>query len=163
MEEIEFKGIKYPAFQAEGNAAQFAIPYAKKFCKGLGYDIGCKKREWSFPGSFPIDLEFPDIWTATNLPYKEVDYIFSSHCLEHIDDWIFTMDYWHQTLRKGGILFLYLPHYSQEYWRPWNNRKHKHILTEQIITDYMWDKGYYVYSQSGYDLNNSFMVVGEKG
>ena len=40
MQIIEFKGEKYPGFQAYGNAAQFAIPYAKYFCNGIGYDIG---------------------------------------------------------------------------------------------------------------------------
>ena len=57
MQIIEFKGEKYPGFQAFGNAAQFAIPYAKHFCRGRGYDIGCSKVEWSFPGSIVIDLD----------------------------------------------------------------------------------------------------------
>ena len=34
MDLIEFNNIKYPAFQSQGNAAQFAIPYAK-FLKAL--------------------------------------------------------------------------------------------------------------------------------
>ena len=38
MQIIEFKGEKYPGFQAYGNAAQFAIPYAHYFCNGKGYD-----------------------------------------------------------------------------------------------------------------------------
>ena len=45
MQIIEFKGEKYPGFQAFGNAAQFAIPYAHYFCNGKGYDIGCMKEE----------------------------------------------------------------------------------------------------------------------
>ena len=48
---IEYKGDKYPSFQTIGNASQFAIPFAKHFCKGFGYDIGCMKKEWSYPGS----------------------------------------------------------------------------------------------------------------
>jgi hypothetical protein len=31
MEIISFKNNKYPKFQSEGNAAQFAIPYAGHF------------------------------------------------------------------------------------------------------------------------------------
>ena len=60
IETIEFKGELYPKFQSEGNAAQFALPFAKQVCKGRGYDIGCNRLEWSFPGSIPIDIAFKD-------------------------------------------------------------------------------------------------------
>lgn len=163
MNILEYKGKKYPQLQAVGNASQFAIPFAKHFCKGFGYDIGCNRKEWAFPGAQPIDLLFDDEWEAYNLPRNEVDYIYSSHCLEHLSDWVKALDYWTQTLKKGGILFLYLPHYNQEYWRPWNNRKHLHVLTTEIINDYMIDRKYTNIFYSGPDLNDSFMIVGEKG
>ncbi len=159
---VEYRGDKYPSFQTIGNASQFAIPFAKYFCKGFGYDVGCMNKEWSFPGSYPIDLSFDDEWDSNNLPPETPDYIFSSHCLEHVDDWVETMDYWHSRLRGGGILFLYLPDYSQKYWRPWNNRKHKHCFMPHIIKDYMNDKGYKNIFSSGIDLNNAFMITGEK-
>lgn len=159
---IEYKGDVYPTFQSEGNASQFAIPYAKKVCQGFGYDIGCMKVEWAFPGSVPIDLNFNDPWNATNLPEQDPDYIFSSHCLEHVDDWVGTMDYWYDRLRPGGVLFLYLPDFSQKYWRPWNNKKHKHIFTPEFIREYMIDRNYNNVFVSGVDLNNAFMVMGEK-
>ncbi len=159
---IEYKDTLYPEFQTQGNASQFAIPFAKHVCKGFGYDIGCMKKEWSFPGSYPIDLSFYDAWDSNNLPDKDPDYIFSSHCLEHVDDWVHTMNYWYHRLVEGGTLFLYLPDYSQKYWRPWNNRKHMHVLTPNIIKDYMTDKGYKNIFVSGIDLNNSFIAMGEK-
>jgi hypothetical protein len=161
MELIEYKGIKYPAFQAEGFSAQFAIPYALHVCKGIGYDIGCMKKEWAFPGSLPIDKCFNDGFHALNLPI-DVDYIFASHSLEHMDDWVATLDYWTTKLKTGGVLFLYLPHYSQEYWRCWHNRKHKHNFNAQIIRDYLSDSGYVNIFNSERDLNNSFMIYGEK-
>jgi len=162
IETIEFDGEFYPKFQSEGNASQFAIPFAKKVCVGMGYDIGCMKNEWSFPGSVPIDLEFDDSYDAMNLPEKEPDYIFSSHCLEHLPYWVDAMDYWYDRLRVGGVLFLYLPDYSQKYWRPWNNRKHYNIFSPEIIRDYMKDRGYINVFCSGVDLNNAFMSFGEK-
>jgi predicted SAM-dependent methyltransferase len=162
IEKIEYKGEFYPKFQSMGNASQFAIPYALHVCKGKGYDIGCMKKEWSFPNSIPIDLSFDDNFHATNLPDKNVDYIFSSHCLEHIVDWVKVMDYWYGTLKVGGVLFLYLPDYSQKYWRPWNNRKHINIFSPEIIKDYMEDRGYHNIFYSSTDLNNSFMIFGEK-
>ena len=142
IETVDFKESVYPRFQSEGNAAQFAIPYARHVCKGAGYDIGCSKKEWAFPNAIPIDISLDDEWEAHNLPEQKVDYIFSSHCLEHIDRWVDAMDCWYDVLKKGGTLFLYLPDYSQEYWRPWNNRKHINMFSPQVIKDYMADKIY---------------------
>lgn len=159
---IEYKGKQYPQFQALGHAAKFAIPFAQHVCHGNGYDIGCMKPEWAFPNARPIDLDFDDEFHATNLPEQGVDYIFSSHCLEHIPNWVETMDYWYDTLGDGGVIFLYLPHYEQEYWKPWNNRKHVNMFSPQIIKDYMEDKGYMNIFVSEMDLNNSFMVMGNK-
>ena len=138
MDIIKFKGQKEFQFQSEGNAAQFAIPYAKHFCKGYGYDIGCNKKEWAFPESIPIDLKFNDGFSALNLPKKNVNYIFSSHCLEHLDNWVIAMNYWYDCLMSGGILFLYLPHYYKKFWRPWNNRNHIHIMDPKILKNYMY-------------------------
>jgi predicted SAM-dependent methyltransferase len=160
LETIKFNNKNYPLFQTEGNASQFSIPFAKHFCKGKGYDIGCNRLEWAFPGATPIDLSFDDEWEAYNLP-GPVDYIYSSHCLEHLVDWVKALDYWTKCLNNKGILFLYLPHYDQEYWRPWNNRKHNHIFSPQIIKDYMVSRNYTNIFHSERDLNDSFIIVGE--
>lgn len=164
MELIYFKEYPYPKFQSEGFAAQFAIPYAKYFCKGVGVDVGCNRIEWMFPTAYPIDPNINPDYDALNFPenYKELDYIFSSHCLEHLYNWVDVLDYWTSKIKIGGVLFLYLPDYSQVYWRPWNNRKHLNIFTPQIIKDYMEQKGYFNLFSSGIDLNNAFMVVGER-
>jgi predicted SAM-dependent methyltransferase len=161
VEIINYLNKKYPAFQTEGNASQFAIPFAKHFCKGDGYDIGCNREEWAYPGAQAIDLLFEDPWDAYNLPNRLVDYVYSSHCLEHLPDWVEALNYWTSKIKIGGVLFLYLPHYNQEYWRPWNNRKHNHIFTPEIICDYMSAKGYINIFNSDRDMNDSFMVVGE--
>lgn len=161
MKLIQFKDKFYPNFQAEGFASQFAIPYAKHFCKGRGIDVGCNREEWKFPGAHAVDPEFTP-YDALNYPWEELDYVFSSHCLEHLYDWVDVLDHWTKSLRSGGVLFLYLPDYSQEYWKPWNNRKHLNIFTPQIISDYMEDNGYKNIFASEVDLNNAFMVVGEK-
>ena len=55
IEIINYKDTDYPKFQTLGNASQFAIPFAKHVCKGFGYDVGCMKKEWSFPNSYPVD------------------------------------------------------------------------------------------------------------
>jgi len=161
MELIKHKEKNYPLFQSKGNASQFAIPYALHFCKGYGVDIGCAKKEWMFPGANPVDPAFTE-YDSLNFPYENLDYIFSSHCLEHLPDWVSHLNYWGQKLKSGGILFLYLPAYSQTYWRPWYNRKHVNILTPEILNDYLKDNNYTNIFFSGEDLNNSFMIVAEK-
>jgi len=157
---VEFKNKVYPQFQSVGFASQFAIPYAQHVCNGIGYDIGCMKTEWALPGSIPIDLTLGS--DALTLPDDEVDYIFSSHCLEHLPHWVDALDHWSSRLKSGGTLFLYLPHRSQEYWKPWNNRKHVHVFDEEMIRAYLTDNGYTKVYVSGVDLNNAFMAMAEK-
>ena len=162
MKLIEYKGKEYPYFQCEGNAAKFIVPFAKQFCKGRGVDVGCNRIDWGLKGAVPIDPLINN-YQALDFPFDNLDYIFSSHCLEHIDNWVEVLEYWETKIKRGGIIFLYLPHYSQEYWRPYNNKKHKHIFTADILKDYFKDRGFINIFGSGVDLNNSFCVVAEKG
>jgi len=162
MDLVVFEDEKYPIFQTLGNASQFAIPFAKHYCKGKGYDIGYCKEDWKFPGAIGIDNGI-DGYDANNLPDDSlVDYIYSSHCLEHVENWVETLEHWLSKLKVGGILFLYLPDFSQKYWRPWNNRKHKHCFTSEILRTFLKAKNMKNMFVSGVDLNNSFMVVCEK-
>lgn len=166
IETIQFNNKHYPAFQAQGNAAQFAIPFARHFCNGVGFDIGCNKSEWAYPGAMPIDPTINENFNANNLPDLPpyVDYIFSSHCLEHVEgSWVETLKYWKTRLKTGGVIFLYLPDFSQEYWRPWNNTKHVHIFSPGIIKEAFLALGLSRVFVSGVDLNNSFMAVGQNG
>ena len=162
MEFIEYKGKKYPKFQCLGNASQFAKPFAKFYCSGTGYDIGYNKEEWKLEGAMGIDINNSNGYHALNLPEGKVDYIYSSHCLEHLDSWIEALKYWTSKLKKDGVLFLYLPHRDQEYWLPWNNTKHKHILYAEDIKNCLvsFGIGNVIYSQK--DLNDSFILIGEK-
>ncbi len=162
IDTIVFKGIEYPMFQAEGNASQFAIPFAKLVCKGKGYDIGYSHSDWMLPGSIGIDIKDNTPYSANSLPDEIVDYIYSSHCLEHLDDWVETLDLWLEHIKAGGVLFLYLPHFEQVYWRPWHNRQHKHVLSPEIIKCYLEDSGQTKFFISERDLNYSFMVMVEK-
>jgi SAM-dependent methyltransferase len=161
---IEFKGSKYPAFQATGFASRFAFPFAQEVCKGTGFDIGYSKEEWKFPGAIGVEPCIDDRYNALRVPEVNgrIDYIFSSHCLEHIPNWVEVLDYWYDILDYEGVLFLYLPDFSQQYWRPWHNRKHVNCFTPEIIHAYMADKGYKNIFCSGIDLNNSFIIFGEK-
>lgn len=162
MEVIQHAGKVYPAFQASGFAARFVFPFAAELCRGVGYDIGCNRPEWALPGAIPIDPAIDPSLGSMSLPDGEVDYIFSSHMLEHADDWVAHLDNWIAHVRPGGVIFLYLPDYSQTYWRPWNNRKHRSVLSPDIISDFFVDRGMARVFASGVDLNSSFCVVAER-
>jgi SAM-dependent methyltransferase len=167
MKTILFKGNTYPKFQSEGFAAKFAFPFAQQVCNGLGVDVGCMKPEWAFPNAIPVDIDLPGGFHALNLPYNSdgFDYIFSSHCLEHLDNWVTALDYWIERLKSGGILFLYLPSMDEQlYWQPWNNRKHIHYLTPEILARY-FEANKHKFENvfiSGSDLNCSFTIIAEK-
>jgi hypothetical protein len=161
IQTISHQNKIYPKFQSEGFASQFAIPYAKHVCIGKGVDVGCMKEEWSFPGSMIVDPVING-YHALNFPWDNLDYIFSSHCLEHVPDWVNVLLYWSTKLKSKGTLFLYLPDYSQTYWRPWHNKKHVNIFSAQIISDFLKDNDFKNIFTSGVDLNNSFMVMGTK-
>lgn len=164
MEVIEFRGEIYPGFQSTGNAAKFAMPFAREVLPtGIIFDIGYSKEEWKFPDSVGIDMKDGDGYHAMNLPNIQADGIFSSHLLEHLDNWVDVLDYWTGRLKSGGVLFLYLPDYSQHYWRPFYNRKHRSCFEPHIIRDYFKASGHYhKIFVSGVDAYNSFTAFAEK-
>jgi len=157
---IQYNNKEYFHFQTTGNSARFTIPFAEELCKGKGYDIGAGREEWALSGADIVDVKLNGL-SGDFLPEELVDYIFSSHCLEHCDNWVNTLEHWLSRIRLGGVLFLYLPDYSQEYWRSWNNKRHKHNLSPEIIKDFLLSEGLKVFT-SGVDLNNSFSVVAFK-
>jgi len=161
IDTVIHESSQYLALQTEGNATSYILPFAKKLCKGIGYDIGYSKEEWKLPDAIGIDKSESSEFDANNLPEGKVDYIFSSHCLEHVENWVDTLDYWIARIKSGGVLFLYLPDYSQTYWRPWNNKKHRNIMNPQYIKDFLIHKKCKNIFVSGIDLNNSFTIVCE--
>lgn len=166
---IQHAGHKYPAFQASGNAARFVKEFALEICQpdiNTGYDIGFGNEDWKFhPKAIGIDINQENGYHADNLPAIQVDYIMSSHLLEHVPNYVNTLEYWHSKLKLGGVLFLYLPDMdTQSYWRPWSNRKHVTYLNPEIIERYFSDnavKWANVFISS-HDLNNSFCCIAEK-
>jgi len=156
---FEYNGSVYPTYLKSGNAAGFVIPFAKHFCKGKGLDIG-GFFDWTFPGAFPVNILIDDEWDAYHLPDEKYDYIFSSHTLEHLPDYVKAIEYWKEHLKPGGVLFLYLPHPDMDYWLPQNNRKHLHIFYPDTIYKLLKDLGFKDVLYSERDLYWSFTVVG---
>jgi hypothetical protein len=161
---IKFKHQTVPKFITEGFHSQYAFPYATKLCNGIGLDIGCSQREWALPGSVPIDIKLDDEYDAYNLPEVDsgFDYIFSSHCLEHLPDYQATLAGWVSKIKKGGTIFLYLPHPDCLYWQPneMPTKLHLHTLTPMIMTELFKELGVQNVFCSERDLAYSFAIYG---
>lgn len=151
-----YKGSLYPEYLKHGNACQFIAPAALQFCKGRGLDIGAGK--WPLPGSIPID--YANGCDASSLPEGRFDYVFSSHCLEHLKNPITALEHWKTRLRTGAVLFLYLPHPDMEYWLPQNCVKHLHSWAPEAMAKIVADLGFVNIIRSERDFAWSFAVMG---
>ena len=163
-----FKDKLYPNFIKDGYHSKYIRPVAQNICKGRGVDIGCKYEKWKlYPDDdlcVGIDKSFNNSFHSLNLPDSNYDYIFSSHCLEHIDDYMKNLRYWKDCLISGGILFLYLPHENCEYWKPWvmKNNKHKHQFYPHQMIEIFKSLKFKNTICSEMDMAFSFAIFGEK-
>lgn len=155
---FEYKGDLYPDYLRRGNAMQFIAPIALQFCRGQGLDIGCSK--WPLLGAVPIELN--DGSDAMALPWGPWDFVFSSHCLEHLVNPVAALSHWKDSLRPGGVLFLHLPHPDQKYWRPQACAKHLHSWTPAAMAEIVRDLGFVNVLHGERDLYWSFSVVAFK-
>jgi len=94
------------------------------------------------PGAIGVDLApGSDVVHDLNnpLPFKagELDWVWSSHCLEHLHNWTLALVDWWRVLRVGGVLGLYLPH-EDYYDNAWNH-DHKHYLNERQVSTWLRD------------------------
>jgi len=158
MSLYRYKGELFPDYLKTGNACQHIAATALHFCKGYGVDVGAN--EWPLPGAIPVDSKHGG--DAMNLPGSEFDFVFSSHCLEHLPNPIAALDHWIASLRDGGVLFLYLPHPDMTYWRPQNCRKHLHSWRPADMAQILKDLGLQSVIHGERDLAWSFAVVGYK-
>lgn len=162
----EYNGKFYPDYITVGGASFCIFRTALKFCKGYGVDIGAGL--WPLPGSIPVDLQngVGVQNKITDFEDDSLDYIFSSHCLEHITDWQEALKVWIGKLKQDGILFFYLPHPDCEVWNPgapFVGNGHVWIPTPEIIKKAFADNNIEVLEyDDGPDAMYSFYVCGRK-
>lgn len=162
-ERFRYRGELYPEYLKHGNAVQFIAPTAAHFCQGRGVDVGAGK--WPLAGAVPVDVASGG--SALDLPTGPEpggcwDYVFSSHCLEHLPNPVAAVEHWLARLRPGGTLFLYLPHPDMRYWRPENCRKHLHLFHPEDVAAMLASLGCVDVMRGERDLAWSFAVVGFK-
>jgi SAM-dependent methyltransferase len=62
------------------------------------------------PGAVGVDLDFPG-YDGRTLPFANgsQDAVYSSHCLEHIPDYVHAIQEWHRVTRVGGHIITVVP------------------------------------------------------
>lgn len=119
-----------------------------RYTKGKGIDIGCGP--WKVMShvvgvdNIPYGGEHGNNITSDCLALDffapgSMDFVFSSHLLEHIWDTQAALKHWWKLLKNGGYLILYLPHKDlyPNMGQPGANPDHKHDFTPQDIIDAM--------------------------
>jgi SAM-dependent methyltransferase len=161
-----YKGGFYPDYLTVGGAGHAIFPEALRVCQGHGIDVGAGL--WPLPGAIPVD-----VWrgpgkerSISEFEDSSLDYVFSSHCLEHIENWRETLSEWRRKLRPNGIIFLYLPHPLCDIWHPGSpfvGDGHKWIPTPEIVKQALMEIGCKILQvDDGPDAMQSFYVCGQR-
>ncbi len=162
----QYKGKFYPDYLTVGGACHAIFREALKYCRGEGIDVGAGL--WPLPGATPVD-----IWRGPGaakkieeIPAGSQDFVFSSHCLEHNADWENKLRDWISKLKRGGVVFLYLPHPDCGLWEvgsPFVGGDHKWTPTPEIIRNELEQTDCKVIaSDDGPDAMYSFWLCGRK-
>lgn len=161
-----YKGEFYPDYLTLGGKSFAIAQTALKFCKGHGVDVGAGM--WPLSGSVPVDSSRgPGTGrSVSDFEDDSLDYVFSSHCLEHIENWQEALSGWIGKVRPGGTIFLYLPHYECIIWHPGSpfvGTGHKWIPRPWVVKKALQELGCeIVQSDDGPDAMRSFYVCGYK-
>lgn len=112
--------------------------FYSRFMSGIGLDIGYTGYTEGvmpiLPTATGVDLDYPG-YDGKTLPFSDnsQDYVYSSHCLEHITDWSKAISEWFRVLKINGYLIIIVPHkylYEKKAYPPsrWNE-DHKRFYT----------------------------------
>ena len=83
-------------------------PLEVSILRGSGIDIGCGS-DPVIPGVRKFDLAEGDANYVTRFVHEQFDFVYSSHCLEHMQDPKSTLHEWWQLVRPGGHLIFIVP------------------------------------------------------
>ena len=103
----------------------------EKILRGKGIDIGCGE-DPLFPDVYRFDFQDGDANNITRYVQEEFDYVFSSHCLEHMLDPVHALKEWWQLVKLGGYMYIIVPDedlYEKGNWPSINNKNHKFSFT----------------------------------
>lgn len=161
-----YKGNFYPDYLTVGGASHTIFRTALRHCSGKGIDVGAGY--WPLPGSIAVDLYRGEGLARSLDDFDDgsLDFVFSSHCLEHIAEWRPALLQWTSKLKAGGIIFLYLPHPSCAIWHPGSpmvGDVHKWIPELETVASCLKELGCdIVASDDGPDAMCSFYICARK-
>lgn len=114
--------------------------FATRYFVGAGLDVGGGRdslalyREF-FPmisSMFVYDACHGDAQDLSNIADESFDFLYSSHCLEHLRDPRIALRNWLRVVKPGGYLVIQVPdedHYEQGHWPSIFNTDHKLTFT----------------------------------
>jgi SAM-dependent methyltransferase len=124
--------------------------YATRWFVGAGVDVGGGSDSLGeFIELFPMatsiinyDQMQGDAQLMTDVPDCTFDFLYSSHCLEHLDDPVVALFNWVRVVKPGGHLIVSVPDedlYEQGHWPSLYNGEHKTSWT--ILKSESWSTG----------------------
>jgi SAM-dependent methyltransferase len=116
--------------------------FVRKYFKGDGVDIGgAPDPLLLYKEFFPLmtsvrtwDLDDGDAQFMAGVPDDSFDFVFSSHCIEHLHDPVEGLKNWVRVTKPGGYVIFALPEedlYEQGIFPSTFNRDHKNSFTMQ--------------------------------
>jgi SAM-dependent methyltransferase len=156
------KSKLYSGYLKRGNMSQGIKSLAEKYCLGEGVDVGASN--WPISGARVIENKKEENAYIIKEQDNSLDFVFSSHCLEHLDEWQDALREWHRVLKHEGVLVLYLPHPSCEMWLPEVNKYHKWSPEPMIIEEFLSSQLKMKIKEITYlpDAFMSFVIIAEK-
>jgi SAM-dependent methyltransferase len=96
----------------------------QRYLFGHGIDIGCGNdplivQEGSVRG---FDLLDGDALYMEEIKDESYDFVYSSHCLEHMPDVYLALHNWTRILKQGGILYVVVPDFELYEKKSWPSR-----------------------------------------
>lgn len=148
------------------------------YLRGRGLDVGAGDFK-ILPHAISVDNmnheQFgfnvrPDVFASADkldmFASASMDWVYSSHTLEHVDDMKATLAEWWRVVKQGGYLVLYLPHkdFYPNIGQPGANPDHKRDFLPQDVVDAMPQKGWdlIVRQERNEDMEYSFLLIFKK-
>jgi len=121
--------------------------FSTRYFVGSGIDVGGRPDPLTlyrelFPAITDVrtwDIEDGDAQLMSGVGDDAFDFLFSSHCLEHLGDPVEGLRNWFRIVRPGGHLIITVPEedlYEQGVWPSTHNRWHRHAFT--IMKSHSW-------------------------
>ena len=144
-------------FLSNGHEVDKCRPRLQKYCNGIGLDIGCgsmteergyPKENKIVPHAIGVDKGYTNIMCLANdlhwFNNDTLDFVFSSHLLEHIAKYKEALKEWWRVLAYGGNLVLYLPHADLYPCIDTGvgNQDHKYDFTPKMILNVLNNLGF---------------------